>query len=67
MKDLIEALTILSKYVDDEWPTNCGHDTLWVKGPPPASMQPGDAERLIELGFLHSDGEGWFSYRFGSC
>lgn len=75
---LIEALTILRKYNDPEWPTNCQHDVLFVSGPAPETMEPGDADRLKELGFVWpaGDGEedydgdyegGWITFRFGSC
>lgn len=70
MKDLIEALTILGKYIepDDEWPTCCEHDELYVKGPPPSEMRDGDADRLRALDFVYAEKANmWRSFRFGSC
>ncbi len=70
MKDLIEALTIFSKYTDTAWPTHCSHDQLTICGvgednPPTEAEQ----ERLKELGFMWSEADGgaWISFRFGSA
>lgn len=70
MKDLIEALTILQKYMDPEnrWPTHCEHDVLYVCGLiDPVSRE--DEKRLEQLGFTPSDEhKGTYkSFRFGSC
>lgn len=70
MKDLIEALTIFGKYIepDDNYPTHCEHDVMYVKGPPPEEMGTADASRLVQLSFEFKRHENmWFSYRFGSC
>lgn len=68
MMDLIEALTILARYVDDSHPTNCEHDVLHVKGPPPDAMPESDNARLGQLSFSwDSETEMWHSFRFGSC
>ncbi len=69
MKDLIEALTILGKYInpDDNYPTHCEHDVLYVKGPLPNEMEMSDYKRLMELGFHFHDTGMWSSFRFGSC
>lgn len=70
MKDLIEALKIFGKYIDpeDQWPTHCEHDELYVKGPPPGEMEDGDAEKLRLLDFDYVEKANmWRSYRFGSC
>lgn len=71
MKDLIEALTILAKYMDAEnkWPTHCEHDVLHVCGVNNEEVTDEDLKRLDELGFFpDEDWEGGFmSYRFGSC
>lgn len=67
MKDLIEALTILSKYpgTDKRYPTGCQHDVLYVYVKP-KDVSKEDRERLFALGFLEDDEEDWFySYRFG--
>lgn len=69
MKDLIEALTILSHYLDqygETRPTLCEHDELRVC----ASNNVTDVERtrLEELSFTwDSDCDNWVSRRFGSC
>lgn len=65
MKDLIEALTILLKYGDPDWPTCCEHDVLHV-AIDPALVSDADKARLAALSF--KPGEGNFqSFRFGSC
>jgi len=67
MGDLIEALTLMQKYANPQYPTNCEHDTLWVNVQPEL-VSPEDVRRLDELGFFpDSDGMGFMSYRFGSC
>lgn len=69
MKDLIEALTILSKYGNPEWPTHCEHDILTVMVDP-VLVSEEDLARLEELDFTpgseYSD-EVFTSYRFGSA
>lgn len=70
MKDLIEALTILQKYMDTEnnYPTHCVHDVLYVCGLiDPVSKE--DEKRLKQLGFTHSSEHKrtYKSFRFGSC
>lgn len=69
MKDLIEALTILAKYMNPEerWPTYCAHDVLYVCGVEPEDVSEEDTKRLDELGFFSSDEGGFQSFRFGSC
>ena len=70
MKDLIEALTILAKYMDREQknPTHCEHDVLYVCHIEPEEVSEEDLKRLDELGFFpDEDGEGFMSFRFGSC
>lgn len=70
MKDLIEAFTIFAKYGDVYCPTHCEHDVLYVF---PAvdydQFSAEDADRLSDLGFFFNEegGEGFMSYRFGSC
>lgn len=68
MKELIEALTILSNYTASKFPTNCSHDLLWVDVDPEL-VSADDKVKLEELGFLVSEEypEGFSSYRFGSC
>jgi hypothetical protein len=65
--DLIEALTILRKYANPLYPTNCGHDVLGVDVDPSLVSQE-DLRRLNALGFYPDDeSAGFMSYRFGSC
>ncbi len=67
MKDLIEALTILLKYDNPRYPTNCDHDELYVCVNP-TKVSRGDIKRLDELGFFpNDDNDGFISFRFGSC
>lgn len=65
MKDLIEALTIFSKYTDAAYPTHCEHDELWVVVDP-VLVSSEDRARLAELSFLPID-DAFHSFRFGSC
>lgn len=70
MKDLIEALTILAKYMDPEqkWPTYGEHDVLYVCHIESEDVSEEDTKRLDELGFIPNDEGGFFmSFRFGSC
>lgn len=70
MKDLIQALTILSKYANDtKWPTHCEHDVLMVSaGILTESVSDEDTKTLDELGFFWStEHECFISFRFGSC
>lgn len=69
MKDLIEALTILAKYMDPEerWPTYCEHDAFHVCHIDPEDVSEEDTKRLNELGFIPSEDGGFMSFRFGSC
>ena len=63
MDDLIEALTIMRKYTDTNFPTNCVHDELEVDLAPELVSEE-DIKRLDELGFFES---GEQSFKFGSC
>lgn len=73
MKDLIEALTILMKYLDNEngdSVTHCEHDKLSVMVQKTVSKK--DAARLDELGFfldedVDEEARCWSSFRFGSA
>jgi hypothetical protein len=66
MKDLIEALTIFLKYKNEQWPTHCEHDVLYVVGIGFDEVSEEDRKRLDELGFI-GDEDGWNSFRFGSA
>jgi len=65
MDDLIEALTIMRKYANPEFPTHCEHDVLYVNVSP-AVISAADLARLKELHF-NQDEDGFYSSYFGSC
>ena len=68
MNDLIEALTILSKYNNKPYPTNCSHDYLYVVDIPEETVSTEDLKKLSELGFEpDEDCDGFSSSKFGSC
>ena len=55
MKDLIEALTILLKYMidpDNRWPTACEHDIMFVWGVDIKKVTVEDVRKLSTLGFM---------------
>lgn len=55
MKDLIEALLILQKYLnnpDSEYPTSCEHDMLYVCDVNMKDIPVDDIHKLYDLGFL---------------
>lgn len=68
MDDLIEALQIFRKYTNTDYPTGCMHDQLYVDVNPDL-VSGEDIERLDELGFIPDEeyGEGFISFRYGSC
>lgn len=66
MKDLIEALTILSAYTDSDSPTCCVHDELIVCVNP-ADVSAEDKQRLSELSFDQTSDGNFRSFRFGSA
>lgn len=67
MDDLIKALQILRKYGNPSYPTHCGYDVLYVLISPD-NVSEEDLAELDRLGFsLSDDGEGFQSYKFGSC
>jgi len=67
MDDLIEALTILRKYANPPYPTNCEHDELYVNVDH-ALVTEEDTRRLDALGFsVSEEGDGFYSFKFGSC
>lgn len=71
MKDLIEALGILAKYIkpDDSYgmksPTKCEHGMLFVNCVAPDDVSLEDIGRLSELGFEPYEDFAFVSYRFG--
>lgn len=67
MKNLIEALTIFSKYSNAKRPTSCDHDTLYVNIDP-KGINSEDITKLENLGFLADFNNRYFySFVFGSC
>lgn len=55
MKDLIEALQIMMRYMvdaDNQWPTQCEHDVLYVWGFDMKRIPFEDVMRLMDLSFL---------------
>lgn len=70
MRDLIEALTILAKYMPDASysPTHCEHDVMYVMVSPDDVTEE-DKRKLEKLGFDPDDEyqECFRSFRFGSA
>lgn len=70
MNELIEALTILYKYmsVETKYPTMCEHEILYVFGVD-KEVSEEDKKRLEKFGFSPNENHdnSWKSYRFGSC
>lgn len=66
MKNLIEALTIFSKYRNETCPTVCEHDVMYVVDITESEVSETDKARLEELSFSYGS-EGWYSFRFGSA
>lgn len=64
--DLMTALPILARErTDDVSPFNCSHDQLSVMSDP-SKYTAEERAHLDELGF-HSDGESFYSFRYGSA
>ncbi len=61
MKDLIEALQILSKYTEDKYCFGAEHDEfyIWVD---PSIVSDEDKIRLDELGITQSYNDGFVMY-----
>lgn len=68
MKDLLEAITIMMKYSNDEYPTNCDHDILRFNSIDSTKVSKEDLKRLEELGFEddRDDIGGFYSFKYGS-
>ena len=58
MNDLIEALKILLKYGNPNYPTHCEHDVLIICGINPADVSSEDKEKLDKLGFIVNNESG---------
>jgi len=67
MDDLIQALQILRKYKNPEFPTSSEHDILYINVKP-KKVSDEDIQILGELG-VHADykEKRFFSYKFGNC
>jgi hypothetical protein len=60
LKNIIETLQIVSKYVDPAkaW-CQAEHDELYLPLPTSVELDPKDAAKLEELGALKSDADCW--------
>lgn len=68
MEDLIKALQIFLKYANEQWPTHCEHDCLYIIGVSPDQVSDEDKEELDRLGFFIDEDDDCFkSFRFGSA
>jgi hypothetical protein len=70
MEKLIEALQILLKYGNPDYPTHCEHDILTICGIEPSDVSEEDIAKLDELGFFVGDEygeESFHSFRYGSA
>lgn len=70
MKDLIEALTILLKYGNPDYPTHCEHDQLLICDINPDDVSKEDKKQLKKLGFDVTSEYGekqFYSFRYGSA
>lgn len=68
MDKLIEALTIFKKYANNDYPTHCEHDVLYVVGIEKDDVSKEDTKKLNELGFAwDSDVDCWGSFLYGSA
>ena len=65
MKDLIEALQLMSKHGSPDHPTWCSHDEMHVCVDP-SSFSHEDLDKLDSLGFFPDD-DCFVSFKFGSC
>ena len=68
MEDLIKALQIFMQYGNPEHPFHCEHDTLYFCGVDPGEVSDEDKKKLDDLGFfVGSEGDGFMSFKYGSC
>lgn len=70
MKDLIEALTILLKYGNPDYPTHCEHDQLFICDIDPDKVSKEDKKQLKKLGFDVTSQYGekqFYSNKYGSA
>jgi hypothetical protein len=67
MEDLLKAITIFLKYGNPRNPSHCEHDILYIKINPELVSEE-DQKELEKLSFSPDEfGNGFCSYRFGSC
>ena len=69
MEDFIKALQIFLKYGNPQRPSHCEHDYLFIDIHPDL-VSDDDIKKLDELGFFPDeewDGDGFGSFKFGSC
>lgn len=70
MEELIEALQILVKYANPNFPTCCDHDVLYINSDiAPKNVSEEDKKKLEELGFIVTEECGelqFISYKYGS-
>jgi hypothetical protein len=69
MEDLIKALQIFLKYGNPHNPSHCGHDYFYINIDPELVSEE-DKTELDKLGFFvdtENNGDGFGSYRYGSC
>ena len=70
MDDLIEALQILLKYGNPEYPTNCTHDEVRIMEIDPDNVSQEDSQKLETVGLDVAEDLGdkyFYSFRFGSA
>ena len=68
MEQLIEALQIFLKYKNEQFPTHCEHDVMYVVGIEEDAVSLEDTAKLKELGFFWSEDDNSFkSFRYGSA
>ena len=66
MKELIKALQIFAKYKNEDYPTHCEHDVLYIMGIEEDEISKEDVIELDKLGFFWGD-DCWMSFRYGSA
>ena len=68
MEDLIKALNVFLKYGNENYPTHCEHDVLYITEIKKEQVNEEDIAELDRLGFFWSGSDECFvSYKFGSA
>lgn len=65
MKDLIKALTILSKYSKAKYPIQCEHDIMFIVDVDPDDVSQEDKDMLEKLHFEYDKDMGFYSNYYG--